>query len=694
VSEQRRARLPWVLWTVAIVLLVMSTLALSARNGSIAEDPLFLTIAVLMVLGYDTVGALVASRNPSNPIGWLMMIVPLGFLASGLATEYAKYAYLTVPGGLPFRVAAAWISGWVGVVTVTPIPIILTLFPNGRVPSRRWRFLPPVTVACGVAVAAGAVLNPGILDVTQGVIVQNPTAVPTLEPVAHAALWVGGLGLVAMAIASIVALVARFRRSRGEERQQIRWLLYVAELGGAMLLLALLSGLGMGPNETRLLNEIGFFLFLLFVGIGVPVAIGVAVLRYRLWDLDIVVKKTVVAAIVVVALTAVGLVVLLLVPTAVVGIGLSGWERGLFAVAFTLGLLVGPLRRRARRIADRVVYGGRATPYEVLSDFSDRMAEAYSTDDVLPRMAGIVGAGTGAERVDVWLLVGREMTPAARWPSDAPAGEARPMAALAEADPGTFQVRHQGEALGAITVHMPANDPMNPSKERLIRDLSSQAGLVLRNVRLIEELRASRRRLVAAQDAERRRLERNIHDGAQQQLVALAVKLRLTEQLAERDPAKAREMLGQLQAETNDALEDLRDLARGIYPPLLADKGLTAALEAQTRKAPMRVELSPDGIGRYPQEIEAAVYFCCLEALQNVAKYANASHVGIELSDDGRDLAFEVRDDGVGFDPASTGSGTGLQGMADRLDAIGGSLEVRSAPGEGTTVRGVVPSRA
>ena len=194
-SEQRRARLPWVLWTVAIVLLVMSTLALSTRNGSIAEDPLFLTIAVLMVLGYDTVGALVASRNPSNPIGWLMMIVPLGFLASGLATEYAKYAYLTVPGGLPFRVVAAWISGWVGVVTVTPIPIILTLFPNGRVPSRRWRFLPPVTVACGVAVAAGAVLNPGILDVTQGVIVQNPTAVPTLEPVAHAALWVGGLGL-------------------------------------------------------------------------------------------------------------------------------------------------------------------------------------------------------------------------------------------------------------------------------------------------------------------------------------------------------------------------------------------------------------------------------------------------------------------------------------------------------------------
>jgi signal transduction histidine kinase len=238
---------------------------------------------------------------------------------------------------------------------------------------------------------------------------------------------------------------------------------------------------------------------------------------------------------------------------------------------------------------------------------------------------------------------------------------------------------------------MPANDPMNPSKEKLVRDLASQAGLVLRNVRLIEELRASRRRLVAAQDAERRRLERNIHDGAQQQLVALAVKLRLTEQLVERDPAKAREMLSQLQEQTHDALEDLRDLARGIYPPLLADKGLTAALEAQARKVSVPVVVEADSIGRYGQEIEAAVYFCCLEALQNVAKYASASSVAIGLSDDGRALSFEVRDDGAGFDPSTTRSGTGLQGMADRLEAIGGALSISSEPGAGTTVAGRLP---
>ena len=188
-----------------------------------------------------------------------------------------------------------------------------------------------------------------------------------------------------------------------------------------------------------------------------------------------------------------------------------------------------------------------------------------------------------------------------------------------------IEVRHQDEVLGALSVRMPANDPMDPAKERLIRDLAAQAGLVLRNAALIDDLKASRVRLVAAQNEERRRIERNIHDGAQQQLVALAVKLRLADTLVGWDEARAHAMLAELQTETNQALEDLRDLARGIYPPLLADKGLGAALESQARKASVPVTVDVDGIGRYPQEAEAAVYFSCLEALQNVAKYADAS---------------------------------------------------------------------
>ena len=256
---------------------------------------------------------------------------------------------------------------------------------------------------------------------------------------------------------------------------------------------------------------------------------------------------------------------------------------------------------------------------------------------------------------------------------------------------GAFEVRDGGELLGALSVEMAPSDPMDPSKEKLARDLAGQAGLVLRNVRLIEELRGSRRRIVAAQDERAKKLERDIHDGAQQQLVALAVKQRVAASLVGKDDARLSSLLQELQAETNEALQDLRDLARGIYPPLLADQGLDAALRGQARKATIPVEIDADGIGRYAQEVEAAVYFSCLEALQNVAKYAEATAARIRLGQANGTLAFEIEDDGVGFDPEAAPHGTGLQGIADRLAALGGELTIRSAPGDGTTVAGRLP---
>jgi signal transduction histidine kinase len=365
-----------------------------------------------------------------------------------------------------------------------------------------------------------------------------------------------------------------------------------------------------------------------------------------------------------------------------------------FVIALVLGAAFRPVTHAARRLADRLVYGRRATPYEVLTEFSERVGDAYATDDVLARMAQILGEGVGASTARVWLVVGRELRPVSTWPFGALAAAAMPFAGEGlGAIPGetALEVRDAGELLGALSVAMPASDPMTPAKEKLVRDLAAQAGLVLRNVRLVEELRASQRRIVAAQDAERRRLERNIHDGAQQQLVALAVKARLARSLVERDAAKAGAMLDQIGAETQDALDDLRDLARGIYPPLLSDKGLPAALEAQARKAAIAVDVSPDGVGRFDQPVEAAVYFSVLEAIQNAAKYSGASRVEVRLARGGRDLRFEVVDDGRGFDPGQTSYGTGLQGIADRLRALDGALEVRSAPGQGTTIAGRVP---
>jgi signal transduction histidine kinase len=310
-------------------------------------------------------------------------------------------------------------------------------------------------------------------------------------------------------------------------------------------------------------------------------------------------------------------------------------------------------------------------------------------------------AGTGAVESRIWLRNGEELRSLASAPETA--GQVEPTTIRQDGTPQVgdrtvaYPIRHQGELIGAITLTLPANDPMDAEKERLVTDLAGQAGLVLRNVRLVEELRASRRRIVTAQDARAKALERNIHDGAQQQLVALAVQLRLLEGLADRDPARAKAMAVDLQVATHAALEDLRDLARGIYPPLLADKGLAAALEAQARKAAVPTEVRVHDVDRYPAETEATVYFCVLEALNNVAKYARATAATVSLDASNGELRFTVADDGVGFDPDATGYGTGLQGMSDRLDAVGGRLEIRSARGTGTTVSGsiaVEPAKA
>jgi signal transduction histidine kinase len=323
------------------------------------------------------------------------------------------------------------------------------------------------------------------------------------------------------------------------------------------------------------------------------------------------------------------------------------------------------------------------------------MAGTYDAEDLLPRMARILAEGTGAQHTGVWLATTDEIHPVAAWPPGTGLAPAVPLAGRRLPDlPGasrTIPVRHQGELLGALGLTTSAGDRLSPAEEKLVSDFAAQAGLVLHNVRLIEDLKASRQRVVQAQDAERRRIERDIHDGAQQQLVALAVKMGLARTMVDRSPDAAAGLIDQLKSEAQQALNDLRDLARGIYPPLLADQGLEAALSAQARRSAIEVTVNTNDVGRLPQDVEAAVYFCVLEALQNIGKYAQASHVEVRLRAEDRQLLFEVVDDGRGFDPQTTGQGSGLQNMADRLAALGGDIEVTSAPGAGTTVAGRVP---
>jgi len=635
------------------------------------------TVAGYMsLLIFPVVGALIASRRPSSPIGWLLIVPGLALLAGSFAVEYAHYSVEVHPlpgAGLALGITYSW---WViGLGALAPFTLLL--FPDGRPPSPRWRW---VLWIAGVGI---------LLMVLGGTFTRVPDSFPhnpsnpigfLPRAVASALFLQAGVMMFIPTIPlSAVGLALRLRRSRGTEREQIKWLAY----GGSILALGLLIGIGLDAagHEAARENVLGF------ATAAIPISAGVAILRARVFDIDVVIKKTVIAGLLVVVMGVFAVCTFLILGQFALW---GGTNRGVsVAVGIAVGLLFVPVLRLSRKIADRLVYGKRATPYEVLTGFSERLAETYSTEDVLSRMAAILGAGTGAEHVAVWLAIGRELRPQAEWPERGERSAPFPLDDLGST--GAFEVRHLGELLGAITVEMPANDPMNGSKERLVRDLAAQAGLVLRNVKLIEDLRASRQRLVAAQDDERRKIERDLHDGAQQQLVALAVKLRLARQLVDRDVEGAKRALDELSGDATGALEDLRDLARGIYPPLLADRGLAEALEAQARKSAIPVEVETNGTVRYPREIESAVYFCVLEALNNVAKYAEASGAAVRLASHDGALTFSVQDDGRGFEPESTTYGTGLQGMADRLDAVGGSLGVESSPEAGTTVTGRVP---
>jgi signal transduction histidine kinase len=270
------------------------------------------------------------------------------------------------------------------------------------------------------------------------------------------------------------------------------------------------------------------------------------------------------------------------------------------------------------------------------------------------------------------------------------------LAEIASGDFSKHVVVPNRDELGALAANL---NRMSDELGRLYEQLESQAAelagwnrtLEARVDEQVAELRASRARVVLAADAERRRIERDLHDGAQQHLVGLAVQLRLAREIADEAPAKAKELLEGLDGEIEETLEHLRDLAHGIYPPLLQDRGLADALSAAALRAPIPSRVRAYHLGRYPPDVESTVYFCCLEALQNAAKHAGdgaTATVRVQVSDGG--LVFEVVDDGAGFG-AGAREGMGMTNMRDRVGAVGGSLRVDSAPGEGTTVLGRIP---
>jgi signal transduction histidine kinase len=389
----------------------------------------------------------------------------------------------------------------------------------------------------------------------------------------------------------------------------------------------------------------------------------------------------------------------------------------IIVAAAVVAVSFGWVRRRARRFANRVVLGARATPLETLNQFSQGIAAAYGADEVLTGMARVLADGAGARRAEVWLVVGDQLRRAGVWPAVAGGDEVataiRALDDLPRREDGIalcVPVWADDEMLGVLALAPRPGRPFTAAEEGLVADLASHASLVLQNVRLSAELAArnedlaaqtealqeSRRRLVAARTAERRRVERNIHDGAQQHLVALLVRIGLLPSLAEGEDATLDGELAGLAGMCDEALETLDDLARGLHPRDLAEGGLVQALSARAARVPAGIEATVEavGVGRYPPDIEAAAYFASLEAIQNAVKYASCSTIVVRLAEEGDRLTFAVQDDGVGFDAERVPLGAGLANMADRIEALNGRLEVASAPGEGTTVHGELPRTA
>jgi signal transduction histidine kinase len=650
---------------------------------------------------YATLGALIVRRVRNN-IGWMLLWEGLAITILGLTSLYSIVGVVSHPGLLPAAKAIGSFSEWIFAPIVMGLAYVLLVFPTGVLPSPRWRPVAAVAIAVTGLALIGFIVTPRLvaLPAPGGVSLRfaNPFGIQSLSHGISTALvgTLPSLGVFAALFyaVALAALVVRYRSGEAELRQQIKWVAFVA-VGVVVCQAGLALALTATGPDSSLTTVVGFATAMVSL-FGIPIAITIAILKHGLYQIDVIINRTVVYGLLAAAVTAVYVGVVIGVGTVV---GHSGGPALTIVAAAAIALLFQPLRRQAQRAANRLVYGERATPYQVLSDFAENMAGTLGLDEMLDRMVSVLADGTGATRVDVWIRVGSGLRPAATWPQGS-----TPPAAIALATGGelpsidgatrAIAVRQGDELLGALALQKPRNEPLSITEDTLLQDLASQAGLVLRNVRLtaelrakIEELRASRRRLVRAQDEERRKIERNLHDGAQQQLVALNVQLALLGRSAE-DAERVKVMANQLQGSLQDALDDLRDLARGIYPPLLADKGLAVALEAQARKAAVMTTVESNGVGRYSEDVEAAVYFCALEALQNVAKYANATSAVIRLTEARGNFLFEVQDDGRGFNAEEIGYGTGLQGMADRLDAIGGVLELRSEPARGTLVRG------
>jgi signal transduction histidine kinase len=679
----------------AAIGLVVWALVIIGGHGDVGPD----VVRAILVVAWAVAAALLAVRRPGEPMGRL---IGMGALAGALA-EIGEAALLAHQRGMALSttgVSVAHLARALGLALIPAAVLFVVLaVPDGSLD--RWS-----RRAGWTALAVGAGLG---------------VALWAARP---APLWpVVVEGTVALFVAAVRSR-RRYQHSAGVTRQRMQWFGWAVTVTVevALVAAALRILVGWPPHA---------FAVIALTQLPIPIALVAASSPRLTAHVDRLLASTV-------SLTGLSGIVIAVYMVIVIGLGRvpTHAERTLLLLsmiaASLAALLFVPTRERLGQFANRLVYGQRRPPDDVLRTFGARLTRAIPLDELLLQVVESLRSTLALSAAEVWTVAGGALERSVSSPDAPPdrltltADEEVVVARAGVSGPAWIHVwlspleafhrgsmlrvapiAHSGELLGLIVVARPGSgDAFRDEDEQALTELARQMALALHNVRLdsalqesldevrrqSEEIQASRSRIVAAADSERRRIERNLHDGAQQQLVALAVGIRLARVAAERDPASTDGVLEQLAEDLQEAIQELRRLAHGIYPPLLMDRGLAEALSAAAGRASIPTSVDATDVGRYPPETEATVYFCCLEALQNAGKHAgDGASARVRVWEEQGGLLFEVADDGAGFDPKGRPGGAGFVNMADRLGAVGGRLRVTSAPGEGTMISGTIP---
>jgi signal transduction histidine kinase len=699
-SRRRAARLAWTLCGVCVLLVALTVLldyvtddvpmAPDARLGLAFTVPLG-----LLSLTYLLVGALIASRLPTNPIGWIFCGVGLVYSVQRFALAYADYAIVenfTFPGGD----YVAWFSSWAGSAILLLGVFVMLLFPDGRLVSPRWRIVAWAAL-CGTALdALGIAFLPGQLELTHAYVTNPFGLVGVIGWGLTTYGLFGGSTVLGMALlstsslAALASLMLRLRRSRGDERQQIKWFMIAAVPAGVGLSLITLDLMVYFYTTTFLFHPVHVLLsWVGFNGVNyvaafallvVPAVTYVAILRYRLYDIDLLINRTLVYG----ALTAcvVGIYVLAVVALGALfrtqsNLAVSLTATGLVAVAFQ------PLRGRLQRGVNRLMYGERDDPYAVISRLGKRLEAAIEPEAALATVVETIAQALKLPYVAILLAEEGQSRIAAAYGS--PAGE-----------PEALPLAYQREEIGRLVLSPRApGEGFSDADRALLEDLARQAEVAVHAVRLTADLQRSRERLVAAREEERRRLRRDLHDGLGAQLAGLNVQAGTLRRLIPHDPGAADELVVELREELRGAISDIRRLVYDLRPPALDDLGLVEAMRQLaerygSQEGSLRVVVeAPEGLPNLPAAVEVAVYRITQEALTNVARHARATTCVVRLAVDDN-VALEIADDGVGI-PSRRSAGVGLSSMHERAEELGGVCAVEALPEGGTRVPARLP---